>query len=156
MSVALRPIVATDLDAFFSHMQDAEAVWAAAFTPPDPSDRDAFDAHWERVLGDESVCKLTILVDGAVAGHIAGFDMDGKREITYWLDRAVWGRGAATEAVELFLDVEATRPLHARAAADNAASIRVLEKCGFVRVGTERGFALARNEEIDEAVFRLG
>ena len=155
MDVALRDVREADLDAFFVHLQDDGAVWMAAFTPPDPSDREAFDAHWRRLLADDTVLARTIEVDGAVAGHIASFDMLGDRELTYWLDRAVWGRGVGTGALKAFLELERPRPLHARAASDNAGSIRLLEKCGFVRVGTERGFATARNEEIDEVVLRL-
>jgi RimJ/RimL family protein N-acetyltransferase len=47
------------------------------------------------------------------------------------------------------------RPLHARAASDNVGSMRVLEKAGFRITGTDRGFARARNAEIEETVFRL-
>jgi RimJ/RimL family protein N-acetyltransferase len=47
------------------------------------------------------------------------------------------------------------RPLHARAAADNIASVRVLEKCGFVVTGHDRGFANARGTEIDEVLLTL-
>jgi RimJ/RimL family protein N-acetyltransferase len=47
------------------------------------------------------------------------------------------------------------RPLVARAAADNVASLRVLEKCGFVRVGADGGFSNARGEDVDEIIFRL-
>jgi RimJ/RimL family protein N-acetyltransferase len=54
-----------------------------------------------------------------------------------------------------FLEGVEERPLYARAAADNLGSIRVLEKCGFHRTGTERAFANARGEEIDEAFFVL-
>jgi RimJ/RimL family protein N-acetyltransferase len=153
--VALRAVTAADLEVFFSHMQDPEAVWMAAFTPPDPSDREAFDAHWARLVADESIIARAIDVDAGVIGNIASFDMLGDREITYWLDRAVWGRGIATEALRLFLDVESTRPLFGRAARDNIGSIRVMEKCGFALVGTDRGFSTARNREIDEVVMRL-
>ena len=155
MEVSLREVVEGDLDTFFSHMQDEGAVWMAAFTPPDPSDREAFDAHWRRLSTDPTVMARTVIADGAVVGHIASFDMLGDREVTYWLDRSVWGRGVGTRALAAFLDVEHTRPLHARAASDNIGSVRVLEKCGFVRVGIETGFATARNEEVDEAVLRL-
>ena len=34
---------------FFRQMNDPEALRMAAFTPKDPADRDAFDAHWERI-----------------------------------------------------------------------------------------------------------
>ena len=47
-----------------------------------------------------------------------------------------------------------TRPLYARAAKDNIASIRVLEKCGFTVSGEDRGFANARDAEVDEFIFR--
>jgi hypothetical protein len=65
------------------------------------------------------------------------------------------GRGFATRALQGFLQVEATRLLYARAASDNAASIRVLTKCGFRIVGEGREFAHGRNEETDEVVPRL-
>ena len=48
-----------------------------------------------------------------------------------------------------------TRPLHASAAFDNAGSMRVLEKCGFQKVGLERAFANARGAVIEEVVFVL-
>src|SRR5206468_2446209 len=94
-------------------------------------------------------------IDGRVVGHIASFDLEGRREVTYWIGREDWGRGIATRALQEFLQLEATRPLYAGAASDNAASIRVLTKCGFVIVGEGRGFAYGRNEETDEVVLRL-
>jgi RimJ/RimL family protein N-acetyltransferase len=94
-------------------------------------------------------------IDGRVVGHIASFDLEGQREVTYWIGREDWGRGFATRALQEFLQLEATRPLYARAASDNAASIRVLTKCGFRIVGEGRQFAHGRNEETDEVVLRL-
>ena len=66
-----------------------------------------------------------------------------------------WGRGIATRALQEFLELEATRPLYAHAASDNAASIRVLTKCGFLIVGEGREFAHGGNEETDEVELRL-
>src|SRR5262249_40097648 len=71
---------------------------------------------------------------------------------SYWVGRDHWGRGVATRALAAFVGGLAARPLYARAAADNMASIRALEKCGFVLVGRERGFANARGAEIEEVV----
>jgi RimJ/RimL family protein N-acetyltransferase len=105
VEVSLREVVEGDLDRFFYHMQDEGAVWMAAFTPPDPSDREAFDAHWRRLLTDPTVLARTVIADGAVVGHIASFDMLGDREVTYWLDRSVWGRGVGTKALAAFLCV---------------------------------------------------
>lgn len=75
--------------------------------------------------------------------------------MTYWLGREYWGRGFATVALHELLRMVAQRPMYARAAKDNVASIRVLEKCGFQLCGEERAFANARNGEIDEVVMRL-
>ena len=59
----------------------------------------------------------------------------------YWIGREYWGRGVATAALRSLLEVIPERPLHPLVAAGNAGSIRVLEKCGFVRDGEdEEGF----------------
>jgi RimJ/RimL family protein N-acetyltransferase len=153
--LALRPVTADDLPLFFTHEQNREAQRMAGFVPPDPSDRGAFDAHWQRLLDDESIVKRTIELDGEVVGHIASWLEQGDREITYWIDPYHWGKGIATTAVALFVEELTDRPLFARAARDNLGSIRVLEKNGFEIIGTDRGFANARGEEIDEVICRL-
>jgi RimJ/RimL family protein N-acetyltransferase len=79
----------------------------------------------------------------------------GKPEVSYWLDKAYWGRGIATSALSAFLLLIQERPVYARVATDNAASLRVLEKCGFVRIGTNRDFANARGQEIEEVLLQL-
>jgi RimJ/RimL family protein N-acetyltransferase len=79
----------------------------------------------------------------------------GGLEVTYIVDRAVWGQGVAGRALALLLDEVPDRPLYARAASDNLGSLRVLAKAGFRAVGTERSFAQARQAEIEETVLRL-
>src|SRR6266850_2084211 len=49
----------------------------------------------------------------------ASFDLEGRREVTYWIGREDWGRGIATRGLQEFLQLEATRPLYAGAASDN-------------------------------------
>jgi GNAT acetyltransferase-like protein len=75
--------------------------------------------------------------------------------VTYWIGRSYWGKGIATDALTAFLAVDQSRPLHARVASDNVASRRVLEKCGFRVIATERNVANARSAEIEELVLRL-
>lgn len=126
--VRLREVQASDLAAFFEHQRDPQAVGMASFPA---RDHEAFAAHWERVLADRANTVRTIDLGGGVAGYVAAFPLNGKTFIGYWLGRAYWGRGVATEALRQFLDVVAGRPLHAFVARHNAASVRVLEKCGF-------------------------
>src|SRR5687767_2969826 len=96
-------------------------------------DREAFDAHWERVLSDERLTTKTIVFEGQVAGNIGSWEQDGRRLVGYWLGKKFWGKGLATKALaELVQDLD-TRPLYAYVAKTNVGSIRVLEKCGFVR-----------------------
>lgn len=153
--VALRPVEDGDLDTLFEQMRDPEAVRMAAFTPEDPDDRNAFDAHIARVRSSPGNTPRAVTVDGRLAGSIASFTAAGQTEVTYWIDRAAWGKGIATRALALLLELVTTRPLHARAASDNAGSLRVLQKCGFKVVGTEKSFATARNEDIEETILRL-
>ena len=156
MHVALREVRDSDLPVLYSYSNEPEGIRMAAFTWEDPSDRARFDAHWARLRQDPSVIARTVVGEGgAVLGNIGVFGPAEEREVTYWIGRAHWGRGAASAALRAMLGVVTERPLHARAAADNAGSIRVLEKCGFVVTGSERGFANARGEEIDEVLLVL-
>lgn len=97
-------------------------------------DRPAFDAHWAKILADDTSLKQTVVVDGQVAGNVVSFVLEGVRQVGYWLDRAYWGRGVATAALTAFLKIEERRPLYAGVARHNVGSRRVLQKCGFVEV----------------------
>ena len=154
--VLLRDVTEGELPVFFEHQLDADANRMAAFTAEDPSDGKAFAAHWNRILADGTTVNKTVLFDGRVAGHIASFEQSGEREVTYWIGKGYWGKGVATAALRQFLRHERTRPLHARAAKDNLASLRVLRKCGFEVCGEDKGFSNARGEEVEEFVLRLG
>ncbi|MQY13391.1 hypothetical protein SRB5_35390 [Streptomyces sp. RB5] len=151
----LRDVVLDDLPAFFDCMQDPEAIRMAAFTPEDPADREAFDAHWARILDDPAVVNRTVVFDGEVIGWLGAFDFEGRREVTYWLARPYWGKGLATQALTEFLRVVPERPVYARAATDNVGSLRVLEKTGFVVVGEDSGYAAGRGAETAEFLLEL-
>jgi hypothetical protein len=58
-------------------------------------------------------------------------------------------------ALRIALDVGNSRPLYARAAKDNTASIRVLQKCGFKIISEDKGFSISRSEVVEEYILKL-
>jgi RimJ/RimL family protein N-acetyltransferase len=126
--VELRAVDRDDLETLYEHQLDPEAATMAGF----PSrDHDAFMSHWAGIMADPNVLVRAIVADGDLAGSLAVFPDVGKRAVGYWIGRRFWGRGIATDALRLFLAGFGERPLYAWVIATNAASIRVLEKCGF-------------------------
>jgi RimJ/RimL family protein N-acetyltransferase len=153
--ILLREVKNCDLPIFFEQQLDSTANYMAAFTRKDPTDRESFDAHWEKILADETIPIKTTLFEGQVAGFVLSYIQFGEREVSYWLGKEFWGKGIATKALSEFLAELEERPLHARAAKDNIASIRVLEKCSFVISGHDQAFANARGEKIEEVIMIL-
>ena len=154
-ALALCPLQAEDLDAIFELMRDPPSVQMAAFTAEDPGDRGAFDAHMARIMSLPDVRNRAIVADGRLLGTVASFVSEGFTEVTYWIDRSCWGQGIATRALRLLLEEVPDRPVRARAASDNAASLRVLEKAGFRRIAAEVSFAAGRGAEIEETILEL-
>jgi RimJ/RimL family protein N-acetyltransferase len=127
MDVVLRDVVDEDLPIFFEHQREPEANEMAGFPA---RERDAFMAHWAKIR-DGSGVEKTVVVNGIVAGNVVSWEQHGRREIGYWIGKEFWGRGIATAAVRQLLEQVTARPLYAHVVKHNAASIRVLEKCGF-------------------------
>lgn len=153
--VVLRPIDDADLDTLFDQRRDPESVQIAAFTAKDPNDREAFNAHMARVRTAPDITLRAITRDSQLVGSIASFVIDGETEVTFWIDRSVWGQGLASQALTLFLQSLKIRPVYARAASDNVGSLRVLRKAGFQTIGTEVSYAPGRGTEIEETILRL-
>jgi ribosomal-protein-alanine N-acetyltransferase len=153
--VKLRPTEQADLAVLFHFQLDQVATYLAAFMPKDHTDQEAYIKKYTRFLQEPTIHMQTILVEETIAGSIAKFEVQGEAEITYWLDRPFWGKGFATTALTTFLTLESTRPLLGRVAFDNVGSQRVLEKCGFIQIGTDTGFARARQAVIEEFIYKL-
>jgi len=148
--VQLRDVIESDIPIFFQQQLDPEATQMAAF----PSrDREAFTAHWHKIMADDSILIKTILFQGDVAGNIVCFEQLGEREVGYWLGKEYWGNGIATRALEEFLRHIETRPLFAHVAKHNIASQRVLEKCGFTISGEDKFFSQILGKDIEEYIY---
>src|SRR5262249_54195702 len=100
MHVTLREVEEIDLPELFEHQNDPVANEMAAFPP---RDREAFMAHWKKVLADTKVVKRTILVGAEVAGSVVCFERSGQLQVGYWLGRRFWGQGIASRAVSAFV-----------------------------------------------------
>ena len=153
--IILRKTEISDLEFFFVFQLDREANYLAAFTPKDPADKTAYLEKYTNLLNIRTVNMQTIMVDKIIAGSISKFEMEGEAEITYWIDKKFWGKGVATTALKKFLTIENSRPILGRVAFDNIASQKVLEKCGFIKIGKDKGFANARHTEIEEYIYKL-
>jgi RimJ/RimL family protein N-acetyltransferase len=151
-AVILREVVDTDLPVFYKHQADPVACKMAAF-PSRPLD--AFMEHWKRIRADPDIVLRTILYQGQVAGTVMSFMLGGKRQVGYWIGREFWGKGIATQALAQFLQQVKTRPLHAHVARHNAASLRVLEKCGFSITGQEPGSMTWKKLPVEDYVLTL-
>lgn len=150
--ITLRKVIQDDLPIFFEHQSDPVAAKIAAF----PSrDREAFMAHWAKIMANTNVMNRTILYNEKVAGNIASFEMDGEREIGYWVGREFWGLGVASESLKQFLGQEVRRPLFAHVAKHNIASRRVLEKCGFEIIREDKWNPIPSEGEVEEFVLIL-
>ena len=150
--ILLRDVTESDLPILFEQQLDPEATAMAAF----PSRvREAFMAHSAKIKANVSAIFRVIVFDGQVAGSIFSWEMEGEREVGYWLGKEFWGKGIATQALAEFLVFVKTRPLFAHVARHNVGSRRVLEKCGFTVIG-EDTYTNPAGVEVEEFILKLG
>jgi len=151
MTIILRDVTESELPILFEQQLDPEATAMAAF----PSrEHDAFMAHWKKIMAYEKNLIKTILRDGQVAGYILSWEMEGEREVGYWLGKEYWGKGIATQALAEYINIVKTRPLMGNVARNNIGSRRVLEKCGFMVVGEDK-YTNPAGVEVEEFVLKL-
>lgn len=114
------------------------------------ADAEAFLASKAKARSEEGI---DLQIEDRSGRLLGGLGVDamarGLPEIGYWIGRAFWGKGIATEALNGFLE-RSPAPLNRRGLAaghftDNPASGRVLEKAGFLYTGVvERRLSKAR------------
>jgi hypothetical protein len=59
-SITIREVDSSDLEAFYEHQLDPEAIRMVAFVCKDPKDKVAFDAHWNKILNSPQITQRTI------------------------------------------------------------------------------------------------
>ena len=124
------------------------------------ADAEQWLAH---VAAQDPGTDFAIEIDGEAAGGIGltpGQDVHRRSaHIGFWLGRAHWGKGIASELVPAvtewaFAHLDLCR-IHAEVFEWNAASMRVLEKAGYEREGRLRRAAVKDGETIDLLVYAI-
>lgn len=146
----VRPWAVTDLDALVLHANNRHVSVHLRDRFPFPYEREHGRKFLDWIVQQPSPTVWALEVDGVAVGGI-GIELhsDVERvsaEIGYWLSESVWGRGIMTEALQavtaqVFGKFDLTR-IYALPFADNRASVRVLEKAGYLVEGHLRQSAI--------------
>ena len=116
-------------------------------------------SRWQRAPGRTFF--LAIDVHGEAVGGIGIHPKSDVRcrsaEIGYWLSESLWGQGIVTDAVSSLVPVAFDRydivRLQAGIFSNNPASMRVLEKCGFIREAVHKKAIWKNGRLLDEVVY---
>lgn len=137
----IRRPCAEDAEAVFAYARDPDVTRYMSFPRQhEIGETRAFLAASDREWADHLAGPYLIErreAPGVIGGTGLHGVADGKASTGYLLARAHWGHGYASEALEAMVSVARAIGLHTLEASvhpDNAASVRVLEKCGFERV----------------------
>ncbi len=152
-----------DVESLVRHANDPEVSRRLGHRFPYPyTDEDAciFISQALHLPGEKC---YAIEVNGEASGGIGVHPGEGvesrSAELGYWLGRAYWGEGIVSAAVSALVP-HALRELllyrlHARVFADNLASMRVLEKSGFVREAILRKLVFKHDKLMDMVIYAI-
>jgi len=143
----------SDLDAFCAIEADGEVRRYIGGAPRtrEAAERKFRDVHLKGAGRKLALQAVIYKADSRYIGYCGlypnfrpdGSAIDGEASLGFTFAREFWGRGLATEAGRAFVrfgfDELHLARIVATAEIDNAASLRVLEKLGFVRVGSDYG-----------------
>jgi len=159
----VRPWRAADAKPIVLHANDRDVWINLRDRFPHPYTVSHAKRYIKRVATEEPPTSFAIVVAGEPVGGI-GVELRGdiercSAEIGYWLGKRFWGRGVATAALRGvtgygFSSLGLLR-LFALPFTDNAASIRVLEKVGYVREGHLRSCAIKDGRVRDMYLYAL-
>jgi RimJ/RimL family protein N-acetyltransferase len=150
--VSLRNLRNSDLMIFFEQQVDPNE---HALINSQTSDRNVYFKHWKLVRGNDANYFKTIIADGEIAGYVLSWRSSRRRLISYWLGKEYSQKGIAQSALTMFLVECKSRPLFARVAKQNLASLRVLRASGFIQYCSGL-FTNMHGEVREEDILSLG
>ena len=159
----LRPWRSEDLDSLVRHADNPNVSRGLRDRFPCPYTRAAGEWFLADVQQEHDDWKLAIEVDGEAVGGAGihpGLDVHRvAAEVGYWLGEAYWGRGIVPAALRALVPAAMDHFKLTRVAAgvysNNPRSMRVLEKAGFRREGTQRAAVLKRGDLLDLVVYAV-
>ncbi len=124
--------------------------------------RDAEEFIGSALADELSVHAAVVCGEKVIGGIAAGRKRGALRhcaELGYWLAPEYWGKGVMTQAVRafcgrVFSQTDIVR-IQALVFSPNAASCRVLEKCGFRKEGVLCKSAFKNGQYFDTAIYAL-
>ena len=159
----LRRWTMSDADALARHADNLEIAKQLRDRFPHPYRREDARAFVKVATAVDPPRNFAIVVGGEACGGLGyepGSDVERfSAEVGYWLGQDCWGRGIGTEALRLFTSYAFEElgllRIFALPFADNAASIRILEKAGYTREGTLRSSSVKYGQARDQAIYAI-
>jgi RimJ/RimL family protein N-acetyltransferase len=160
-SCTIRPWRLDDAESLAKHANNRRVCLALRDRLPHPYSVDDAYEFLRKSVAERPLTNFCIEVEGAAAGGIGfllGEDVHRHTaEVGYWLGEEFWRRGIMTEAVTAFSDFGFAnfplRRVYAEPFANNPASMRVLEKAGFVFEGRLRSNVIKDGELMDSLLY---
>lgn len=160
-SCTLRDWIPDDAGSLVRHANNPRV--AAMMRDAFPSPYTPEDAHRFISIATGPTPNLFLAIDikGEAVGGIGIHPLDDVKrrsaEIGYWLSESLWGKGIVTDAVGSLVPVAFERydivRLQTGIFSNNPASMRVLEKCGFIREAVHRDAITKNRTLLDEVMY---
>lgn len=148
----LRPMVEGDIDDVVAGIGDYAVSSMLARVPHPYRRSDALTFLEAAALSRDKDLTLVVALGGKVVGGVGISGIRTEREFGYWLGRAHWGKGFATEVGTAFLAYAfgsfGLDIVRSGVFVDNPQSLRVQEKLGFEAIGTRFVHCLARGGKV--------
>ena len=157
----MRPWRKTDAPSLVRHANNLNVAKYLRDRFPHPYTEKDAKIFLKHVTSTGDLTNLAIEVGGeavGAVGYVPGRDIERfSAEIGYWLGEEMWGRGIVTEALSLvtkyiFSELNFLR-LFALPFADNPASVRVLEKTGYLREAVLRASSVKYGTPRDQLLY---
>lgn len=158
----LRPLALDDVEPISRYANNIHVWRNLGERMPHPYSEQDGRNFVEMVIGSESADAIfAITADGEAIGCVGVEPLDDvwrkTARVGYWIGEPYWGRGIATEALTLASDyafdhLDLIR-LEAGVYAHNKASVRVLEKAGYVFEANLRARVIKEDRVIDELIY---